>query len=179
MTEMMTDSANDVLAGANMPKAFTISISVLPEMLQNPPPQLTHRRLLYTPLCINVGGTPFPHGVWCDFTGPLLLRWNREVRRLMAREARYARLIFCDTPCEVWLRQTEGPWWKATCVRWRSKIKTILAEALCLPEQVEAELHVATQRLLEAARKARVWSEDAAALEEFLNGPIVSSGTRQ
>jgi hypothetical protein len=162
-----------------MSKAFKISIAVLPEMLQNPPPQFAHRRLLYTPLCISVAGVAFPHSVWCDFTGPLLLRWHREVQRLIAHESRYARLVFCDTPCEVWLRRTDGPWWKASCVTWQGKTKTIAAETLCLPERVEAELHAATQGLLEAARNAGVWSEDAAALEEFLKGQIVSSGTAE
>jgi len=148
-------------------------------MLQNPPPQFAERQLLYTPLCITVGGVPFPDTVWCDFTGPLLLRWHCEVQRLIAHESRYARLVFCDIPCEVWLRRTDGPWWKASCVTWQGKAKTILAEALCLPERVEAELYAATQRLLEAAKNAGVWSEDAAALDVFLKGQIVGSGNGQ
>lgn len=159
-----------------MPKPFAIAIAVLPEMLQNPPPQFAHRRLLYTPLCISVGGFAFPHGVWCDFAGVLLLRWHHEVQKLIAHESRYARLVFCDTPNEVWLRRTKGPWWKASCVTWQGKAKAVVREALCLPEHVEAELHATTRGLLNAARSAGVWTEDAASLDDFLRGETVASG---
>ena len=159
-----------------MPKAFQISVPVLPEMLQYPPQQFAHWRLLYAPLYISVGGFAFPAGVWCDFAGPLLLRWHREVQRLIAHDSRFARLVFCDTPNEVWLRRTHGPYWKASCVTWQGKAKTVVAEALCLPERVEAELHSASRWLLDAARSAGVWTEDAAALDDFLRGEIVASG---
>lgn len=160
-----------------MHKAFKIGMAVLPEMLQNPPPQFARMGLLYTPLTIRLAGVPYPRLGWCDFTGPLLLRWHREVQRLIAHESRYARLIFCDSPREVWLRRTNGPWWKASGVARQGKNKTIEAEVLCLPERVEAELHAASQWLLDVARKADVWTEDAAALDAFLRGQIVSSGT--
>jgi len=163
-----------------MSKSFSIYVSGNPpEMLQNPPKQYAHLGVLFTPFCVSVGGYAFPHGIWTDFSGVLLLRWHQEIRRLIAHESRYARLIFCDTPGEVWLRRTRGPWWKVSCVTWTGerKVKTVEAEALCRPEHVEAELHAASHTLLDAARNAGVWTDDASALEAFLNGEVIASGS--
>ena len=151
-----------------MKPSVRINASAFSDMLRNPPPQFSHLGLLYSFLSVKVGSRVFPTDVWCDFSGVLLLRWNREVRELIEGKSRYARLIFTDTPNEVWLRRTDSHYWRASCVTWNHGAREIVSEALCLPEYVEASLHFASRQLLESARQADVWYEDCQSLEDFL-----------
>jgi hypothetical protein len=154
---------------------FQIHVTTEPaEMLQNPPPQFAHRRLMYCPICVQVGAKSFPASVWCDAAGVLLLRWTEEIWKMSAGEGRAARIIFFDTPCEIWVRRTTTRWWKVSCVVRQGKVKLIGPEILCLPEQIEAALLQAAQKLLAGARGAGVWSDDCAALEAFLQDQAAS-----
>src|SRR6478609_5593420 len=98
-----------------MKASFKVSAAAFPDMLSNPPPQFAHLGMLYAFLNVQVGGLVFPSEIWCDFSGALLLYWNREVRSLIEHKSRYARLVFTDTPNEVWLRRTNTSFWKASC----------------------------------------------------------------
>ncbi|MCI0641981.1 MAG: hypothetical protein L0Y70_23130 [Gemmataceae bacterium] len=151
-----------------MTSQFQIHVNAIPEMLQKPPPQFANPRLMYTPLCVEVGGLTFPASVWCDVTGVLLLDWCREVWKLSSGESRAARMVFTDTPNGIWIRRTAMRWWKVSCMTWSGKTKTPVHEILIVPEQVEAALLTACRKLLSLAREAGVWSKDCAAIEHFL-----------
>lgn len=151
---------------------FEVHAVATPAMLRSPPPQLKGRPFLYSLFGVQVGQEVFPADFWCDYSAVLLLEWGRQVRGLLSYESRYARLIFMDTPSEVWLRRTDTPYWKASCVTWDERERQIVAESLCLPEHVEASLDRVSRKLLEAARLAGVWYEDCEALDRFLN-PIL------
>ncbi len=151
-----------------MTAQFKIHIGTEPEILRHPPPQFAHLRVIYCPICVTVGGLTFPIACWADFGAVLLLSWQQEVWQLSRRERRAARLIFYDTPNEIWIRRTYERWWKVSCVLRNHKEKVIEGELLCLPEQVEAELLSASQKLLGGARKAGVWSKDCHELQTFL-----------
>jgi hypothetical protein len=83
-------------------------------------------------------------------------------------QSRAARIIFFDSPSEIWVRRTTKHWWKVSCVVRREKEKLIGPEILCIPERVEAALLQASRRLLSGARAAGVWSDDCAELTAFL-----------
>ena len=152
-----------------MSSKFRVGFNTDPEIVREPPPQYRHPRRIFCPVGITVGARVFPGPGWCDLTGVLLLEWCRAVWRLSAGEARYARLIFFDTPAEVWVRRTASRWWKVSAVVREGNRKRVEAEALCLPERVEATLLTASQRFLAGVRQAGVWGVDCEELADFLS----------
>jgi hypothetical protein len=149
---------------------FLIGVNTEEEILSNPPPQYRHLNLIYTLFAIRVGATAYPASFWCDFAGVWLFQWCRAVWKLSRRQARYARLTFWHT-YEFWLRRTAKCWWKVSLVERTPNQKTIVEEALVIPERVEAALLTACQKLLTGARRAGVWTADCVALQAFLNDP--------
>jgi hypothetical protein len=89
---------------------FQISFCTDPEIVRNPPPQFRHMRSVYCPVGIQVGDWEVPGPGWCDFAGVLLLEWCRGVWQLSSGESRYARLVFFDTPTQIWIRPTPTQW---------------------------------------------------------------------
>ncbi len=152
-----------------MPGNFRVGFNTDPVIIRDPPPQYRHPRRVYCPVGISVDSLVFPGPGWCDLTGVLLLEWCRSVWRLSAGEARYARLIFFDTPAQIWVRRTPSRWWKVSAVVREGKHKRVEAEALCLPERVEATLLTAAQRFLAGVRQAGVWGVDCEELAAFLS----------
>ena len=152
-----------------MTSKFRVGFSVDPMIVRTAPPQYRNPRRIYCPVGISVNSHVFPSPGWCDLTGVLLLDWCRSVWRMSAGEARYARLIFFDTPAQVWVRRTPSRWWKVSAVVREGKKKRVEAEALCLPERVEATLLSAAQRFLAGIREAGVWGVDCDELAEFIS----------
>jgi hypothetical protein len=151
--------------------AFHIDFNLDPAIVRNPPPEFRHLRMTYCPVGVRVDSLVFPGPVWCDFAGVLLLRWALEVWNLSAARARAARLIFFDTPSEIWVRRTASRWWKVSCVVRTGKEKQVEAEALCTPERVEAALLAASQRFLAGVRQCGVWGKDCEELAAFVDNP--------
>jgi hypothetical protein len=142
-----------------------------PDLLRSPPPQYRHVPLTFCPVHFKLGSIDFPGLGWTDFTGALLFRWCRELWRLSAGESRAAKLIFFNTPSELWVRRTATSWWKVSCVQRHSKRNQIEWEGLFLPEQVEAALLSASRQFLRAAQQAGVWGEDCKVLSAFIDDP--------
>lgn len=154
-----------------MSSNFEIGVGVRREMLASQPPQYAHLNVLYTALCARVGQTWYPASGWCDFAGIWLFRWYEAVWQVSEGRTRAARLPFLHT-YELWVRRTAKPWWKISMVERHAKGTTIKGdEVLVIPEQVEAALLTAIQRLLRAAKEASAWQEDCTALEALVNDP--------
>lgn len=150
---------------------FEIGVGVRREMLATQPPQFAQLNVLYTAFSARVGQTWYPASVWCDFAGIWLFRWYEAVWQVSEGRTRAARLPFLHT-YELWVRRTVKPWWKISMVERHAKGTTIKGdEILVIPEQVEAALLTAIQRLLRAAKDANAWKEDCAALESLVNDP--------
>jgi hypothetical protein len=152
-----------------MANEFLIGFDTDPMFVQNPPPQYRDLGLVYCPVGIRVNSVSFPGPGWCDFAGVLLLRWCCEVWRLSGGESRAARLIFFDTPSEIWVRRTATRRWKVSCVVREANRRTVTTEALCIPERIEAVLLSASQRFLAGVRRAGVWGRDCEQLASFLS----------
>lgn len=155
-----------------MSTKFEIHLRTEPmEMLQHPP-RVASRPLMYCPICVAVKGDPYPTPVWCDAAGVLLLRWHEEIWKMSLGQSRAARLIFFDINREIWVRRTTMHWWKVSCVERKGDHKTISREVLCIPEEIEAALLQASQKLLAGARRAGVWFDDCVELASFLESQI-------
>jgi len=150
---------------------FRIGFNTAPEIIRNPPPQYRHLPMTYCPVGVKVASLVFPVPGWCDFAGVLLLRWAHEVWSLSDGKTRAARLIFFDTPSEIWVRRTAARWWKVSCVVREGRQKNIEAETLCLPERVEAAILSASQRFLAGVRRCDVWGKDCEELAAFVKHP--------
>src|SRR5258708_4469093 len=120
-----------------MASNFQIGFDTDPVIVRNPPPQYRHLPLTFCPVGIRVDSRVFPTPGWCDFTGILLLRWAYEVWNLSDATSRAARLIFFNSPSEIWVRRTPTHWWKVSCIVRSDKQKRVEAEALCTPERIE------------------------------------------
>ena len=156
-----------------MASNFHIGLNTDPEIVRNPPPQYRHVPMTFCPVGVKVDSRVFPIPGWCDFAGVLLLRWAHEVWNLSDGKTRAARLIFFDTPSEIWARRTASRWWKVSCVVRRDKQKKVEAEALCMPERIEAAVLSASQRFLTGVRRCGVWGTDCEELAAFVDNPDV------
>src|SRR5690242_13241636 len=116
-----------------MANTFRVGINLSPHILRSPPPKYRHLALTFCPIVLQVGGLDFPHLIWTDFAGVLLRLWTQEVRQLANEESRAARLVFFDTPNEVWIRPTTTRWWKVSCISREGKQKVVKGEAALIP----------------------------------------------
>lgn len=154
-----------------MNSTFEVGFFLSPELLRSPPPQARAAGLTICPFSLRVGSLDFPHVAWTDYAGVLLRLWGQELWRLARGDSRAARLVFFDTPNEVWIRRTRERWWKVSCVERVSGRKVIRAEAACILERMEVAVMSAGRRFLVEMKRLGFWGPDCEDLSSFLKNP--------